>query len=456
MRCVLGMWVLFLGLSSTVVAEPLPRRGVLGVAFTPVPANLATELKLKPDEGLLTRDPAPGSTASKAGIRSGDVIVAINDKPVALNSIASFVRDQPAGKEITFSVYRDGKLTQLKSELLEKARDPGTEKYAVEYSHIESHGKRMRTIITTPKAAGKHRAVLFIQGFSPVSYDYTLQTAKGDVSTIDGPILHQLASSGLVTLRVEKPGVGDSEGGPYADLDYKTELDTYLQALKQLKSLDSVDADNVFIFGHSMGGAFGPMIACEVPVRGLAVYGVAARTWYEYLLDTLRYQGLVAGDTFENTDEKVRLGSQLMALVFLENQSIDAIKKSHPQLAALADAVFPGGLFNGKTLEFWRQLQQVNFANYWAQCNAHVLAVRGASDFVTYDVDHRLVADIVNAVHPGWGKSLVLENADHLFHNFATERESMQNFQRGQCNPSFAKVMIDWIDDISKKDSATN
>ncbi len=45
-----------------------------------------------------------------------------------------------------------------------------------------------------------------------------------------------------------------------------------------------------------MGGAFGPMIAAENPVKGLAVYGVAARTWFEYLLDTLRYQGLVAGD----------------------------------------------------------------------------------------------------------------------------------------------------------------
>lgn len=61
-----------------------------------------------------------------------------------------------------------------------------------------------------------------------------------------------------MTLRIEKPGVGDSEGGPFAELDFTTELDIYRQALKQLKEQPEVDAEHVFIFGHSMGGAFGP------------------------------------------------------------------------------------------------------------------------------------------------------------------------------------------------------
>ena len=91
---------------------------------------------------------------------------------------------------------------------------------------------------------------------------------------------------------------------------------------------------------------------------------------------------------------------------------------------------------------------QTNFAAYWAKCNAHVLAVRGASDFVTYDADHKLIADVVNSVHPGWGKSAVLPDSDHLFHNFATEQESLKNFQRGKFNPAFAKMMKDWIDAV--------
>jgi uncharacterized protein len=232
-------------------------------------------------------------------------------------------------------------------------------------------------------------------------------------------------------------------------MDYTTELDIYRQALKQLKETKEVDSGNVFIFGHSMGGAFGPMLAAEKPVKGLVVYGVEARTWFEYLLDTIRYQGLLAGDTFEKADDLVRQGSQLLALVFLENQSVDEVKKSHPKLTDLADSLFPGGLFNGKTHDFWRQLLETNFAAYWARCNAHVLAVRGASDFVTYDADHKLIADIVNRAHPGWGKSAVLPGSDHLFHDFATESESLKNFRRGKFNPAFIKMTKDWIDAVT-------
>src|SRR5262249_44506039 len=152
--------------------------------------------------------------------------------------------------------------------------------YDVIYRHVLSHGKKIRTIITHPKKPGKHPGFMFIQGYSPVSYDFTLEGSTGDISTIDGPILFEFANSGFVTMRVEKPGVGDSEGGPFAELDFTTELDIYRQALKQLKELSDVDSENVFIFGHSMGGAFGPMIAAENRVKGLVVYGVASRTWF--------------------------------------------------------------------------------------------------------------------------------------------------------------------------------
>ena len=66
-------------------------------------------------------------------------------------------------------------------------------------------------------------------------------------------IAQDLARHGYVTLRVERPGCGDSEGGPLRDVDFDVELDGYLEALRALKQLDSVDADRVYLFGHSMG-----------------------------------------------------------------------------------------------------------------------------------------------------------------------------------------------------------
>ncbi|TMQ60781.1 MAG: hypothetical protein E6K72_00355 [Candidatus Eisenbacteria bacterium] len=304
-------------------------------------------------------------------------------------SLIAKVGALPVGKSVVLKVLRKGKPLELRLALIEKPRDPGSDQYAVAYSDVTSHGHRMRTIITQPRTPGRHPALMFIQGFSPISYDYRL-----DGPGLDAPILLAFARGGFVTMRVDKPGVGDSEGGPFATVDFVTETDIYRQALFQLKGLDGVDTSNVFVFGHSMGGAFGPVVACEIPVRGMILYGIESRTWHEYLLDTLRYQELLAGKSYAGVDDDVRASSRAMEMVFQDHMTTLQIKASHPELAAIVDTTFPGGLFNAKTSDFWSQLENTNFAWYWSRCGARVLAAHGASDFVTYSVDHRLVADI--------------------------------------------------------------
>ncbi len=86
------------------------------------------------------------------------------------------------------------------------------------------------------------------------------------------------------------------------------------------------------------------------------------------------------------------------------------MKQANPDLAKTVGETFPGGLFNQKTARFWEQLEDTNFASYWERCHTHVLAIHGASDFVTYKVDHELTAEIVNRTNPGWGTSLELPN----------------------------------------------
>jgi pimeloyl-ACP methyl ester carboxylesterase len=441
------------GLAPDKMTNPLPRRGVFGAQLAGVPEDVRTKLNLKSGEGAVIQSAVPGYTAEKAGLKPGDVLLAMNGTSVAPANAGEVVRGIPSGSDVTFTLVRDGNKIEVKSTMVERKRDPGTADYEVVYSHILSNGQRMRTIITKPKAKGKHPGFFFIQGFSPISYDYVLDAGGADLTRINAPMLADFAKSGFVTIRVEKPGVGDSEGGPFADVDYTTELDIYRQTLKQLKAMPEVDTDNIFIFGHSMGGAFGPMIADESPVKGIAVYGTASRTWAEYLMETLRTQNLLAGATHEQVDDTVRLGVRVMAQVFMEGKTAEQVKKEHPELAAYVDSFLPGGYFNGKTTKFWAQLGDINFARYWSKCKSYVFSARGASDFVTYDSDHTLIADAVNKSNPGKAVFVSVPSSDHLFNNWPSEKESQVNWPKGTFNMAFSNQMKAWIMDLISKKS---
>ncbi|HLO97693.1 MAG TPA: PDZ domain-containing protein, partial [Fimbriimonas sp.] len=99
--------------------DDLPRRGVLGVGFSPLPAEKATELNIPAGIGAVAAQPVPGLTAAVAGFKPGDILIAINGKPVAISAIGSTIRELPSGKEATFEVMRDGtkQVLELRVEL---------------------------------------------------------------------------------------------------------------------------------------------------------------------------------------------------------------------------------------------------------------------------------------------------------------------------------------------------
>jgi serine protease Do len=83
--------------------------GWLGVMIQPITPEIAEGMKLSELKGALVADVSPGGPADKAGIRRGDVIVALNGKKVdtvseLTNSVGSV---QPGTKE-KLKVVRDG------------------------------------------------------------------------------------------------------------------------------------------------------------------------------------------------------------------------------------------------------------------------------------------------------------------------------------------------------------
>lgn len=164
----------FLSQASVAHAEGLPRKAALGLAYGAVAPELQHKLALAADIGVFAQKPLPGQSAEKAGMKAGDVILAIDGRSVNPQTFAKVLSGVPTGTRARFDIVRDGKKRTLPVVMLEKQRDPGTADYTVEYSDVVSNGHRMRTLISHPRAPGKHPALFFIQGYSPVSYDYKL------------------------------------------------------------------------------------------------------------------------------------------------------------------------------------------------------------------------------------------------------------------------------------------
>jgi alpha-beta hydrolase superfamily lysophospholipase len=75
--------------------------------------------------------------------------------------------------------------------------------------------------------------------------------------------------AGYCTLRVEKLGVGDSEGPPCPDNEFASDLAGARAGLELLRAMDFVDGERLAMFGHSVGGMIAPLLAAERKVAGV-------------------------------------------------------------------------------------------------------------------------------------------------------------------------------------------
>jgi serine protease Do len=102
-------------------------RGYLGVEIRALDPDVAERLGVPHNEGVLVSRVMEGSPAAKAGLRDGDVITALDGKPVTggrelRQAVAALV----AKKKAEVTVFRDGKTVKLEVTVAEQPADFGT------------------------------------------------------------------------------------------------------------------------------------------------------------------------------------------------------------------------------------------------------------------------------------------------------------------------------------------
>ncbi|HEY0547202.1 MAG TPA: DegQ family serine endoprotease [Pyrinomonadaceae bacterium] len=99
-------------------------RGQLGVVVQPVTSDLAASLGMSEAKGVIINSVQPGSGADKAGLRQGDVIIALNGAPINdSNELRNKVAGTPPGTEVALTIMRDNREQQFKATLGEFVAD---------------------------------------------------------------------------------------------------------------------------------------------------------------------------------------------------------------------------------------------------------------------------------------------------------------------------------------------
>lgn len=106
------------------------RRGRLGIAMQDLTPELAKALNIKATKGAIVAQVVPGSPADKAGLRTGDLVVSLDGRPI-INSaeLRNIIGLMQIGEKVTMEVVRDGERKTIKASIAppDEAKESATD-----------------------------------------------------------------------------------------------------------------------------------------------------------------------------------------------------------------------------------------------------------------------------------------------------------------------------------------
>jgi hypothetical protein len=234
--------------------------------------------------------------------------------------------------------------------------------------------------VNRPRSPGPHPAILYLQGIRPRSCEYPLDPEAALRRLVDG-----WTQAGSLVLRVERSGVGDSEGPSCAVTGLDVELDTYVAGIDHLLSRSDVDKSRIFLFGQSFGAMTAPLLAVERAVAGIVVYGASGARWCDCVVDTTRRQLRLKGMSEVRAREEVALWSELHHLVCREGWTPALAFEKRPRLRVLQSLDCVGETFSGRHASLYQQLDRIDLFSMWGAiggAGVPVLVGHGEYDWI--------------------------------------------------------------------------
>ena len=410
-------------------AQPLARRADTGAAVMP------------PAEGKPARIVRfrPGSVLEKAGLQVGDEILALEGRAFADGLDFERWRRLKAGTAVRLLVRRGDSSREVIVDL-PPMREETIEGLEVRYGEARSEkGYRVRTYTTRPKGeSGRLPLLVFIPWLSCGAVESPIAFNDGWTRMLRAV----MAGSGMQVVRIEKPGVGDSEGPDCAHSDLEHDMAAFRAGIRAALADPGVDAARLYLFGGSIGGALAPVLAREFPVKGLVVTGGYARTWLEHMLDIERRRLTLSGATpaavgeamrgFAGFYDRVLNGGLTPAQAIAANASWKAIWYDAPEHQY------------GRPIRYYQQLQRLEVEDAWQQVKVPTLLVWGEYDWIMGRDESERATAILHARDPALATHVIRPGMNHHFEIFPDARAAFKE-EGGRYDEGAAAAMVRWL-----------
>lgn len=321
-----------------------------------------------------------------------------------------------------------------------KSADESYPGVVVQYDTLRNAaGERLRLIVTRPQHPDGRVAVIFVAGW--LSCD-TVEAPAGMPGAAQQLFRTLAQLPGFATVRLEKAGVGDSEGDCGAS-DFAAELAAYRQAFRALGGYPFVDPARVFVLGLSNGGGFAPLVAEAAPVRGYVVVGGWIKTWFEHMLEIERRRLALAGVPAAELDAQMKDVAQLYAAYLLQGLTPREIFARQPRLQRLWEG--DAGQQYGRPVRYYQQLQELDLMRAWSQVRAPLLVLHGEFDWIMSRADLETMAALVNANTPGAAQFVELPLTGHTLEHYASLQAAFAGKQ-GPFEDAIAQRIAAWFE----------
>jgi alpha-beta hydrolase superfamily lysophospholipase len=418
--------------------DPLPRQAYWGANFRP-PGPL--------NGGATVINVLPNGFADKSGLKQGDIIFTINNEPIDNRSSYFMIMSKIKGNTgVELQVLSQGKLKKITGILpsmpVEKYKAVKTEYKSV----MSPYGYRVQVIINRPENIKEKIPAIFVVRWmscdpieKPVSRKHGVNLLLDDL----------IEKSGYAVIRVEKPGLGDSEGPSCYDADFNHELAAHKAAFESLKHLDFIDTKKIIVLGQSNGAAYAPLVVNDTKIAAYVVTGLWAKSWYEHMIEFLRKKYELDGFSVNEINQRMKSVIEFYNHYLIYKERPIDILNQKPHLKQIWDDEADHQY--GLPFAYFHQLQDLNITSIWNRVNLQVLVLYGEYDFLMSKEDHEKIAEIVNRNNPGMATFHLMPHMHHSLFKFNSVQEGYKDFnEKGRYDDEVSLNIIRWMSQVLK------